>query len=123
MFFTAEFDRVLFWNGLTLAAPGSWSIMPKKLFRAVYALNFIIQAGFTVVTPAALFIGGGWLLVHKLGCGRWVMIVAILLGVISGLWSLLRFLMQISAIDPTQGGTSDEPGRTQGGADKRGGSH
>ena len=36
--------------------------MPKKVFRAIYAVNYCIQAGFCMVCPAGLIILGGWLL-------------------------------------------------------------
>ncbi len=85
--------------------------MPRKVFSFVYALNYILQAGFCMLTPAALFIGGGWLLTHRCGVGKWAMVVAIILGVLTGMYSLFRFLITtMNHIDPTQqkGGADDE---------------
>lgn len=77
--------------------------MPKKIFRMVYALNYCVQAAFTLICPAGLLILSGWLLQSRCGLGRWVMIVAIVLGVLVGFSSMIRFLLTTSyAIDPTQ---------------------
>lgn len=75
--------------------------MPKKVFRFAYALNFVFQVGITMVCPAALFIFCGWYLTEHLGVGRWAMIVGIVLGVLTGVYSMFRFIMK-AYIDPTQ---------------------
>ena len=51
--------------------------MPKKVFRAIYAVNYCIQAGFCMVCPAGLIILGGWLLRTRCGLGRWIMIATL----------------------------------------------
>lgn len=77
--------------------------MPKKLFRAVYALNFITQAGFSFLVPAGLFLLGGWALRHYCGAGRWVLAAAIVLGVLCGFYSMIYFLVKSAGqIDPTE---------------------
>ena len=77
--------------------------MHRKIFSFVYAVNYIIQAGFSMIFPAGLVILGGWLLTEKCGAGRWVMIVAIVFGVLCGVYSLFRFLMStMNHVDPTQ---------------------
>lgn len=85
--------------------------MPKKVFSFVYALNYVFQAAFSMLTPAAVFIGGGWLLVHRCGVGKWVMIPGIVLGVLMGTYSLFHFLLTtMNHIDPTEqkGGPKNE---------------
>ena len=84
--------------------------MPKKIFSFVYALNYITQAAFTMVTPAALIIGGGWLLTNRCGVGSWAMVTAIILGVLTGIYSLFYFIIStMNHIDPTdQKGDSNE---------------
>ena len=67
--------------------------MPKKVFRAIYAVNYCIQAGFCMVCPAGLIILGGWLLHTRCGLGRWIMIAAIVFGVFAGLYSMFHFLL------------------------------
>ena len=82
--------------------------MPKKVFSFVYALNYITQTAFCLITPAALFIGGGWLLTNRCGVGRWVMAVAIILGVLTGLYSMFSFLITtMNHVDPTEKGEQE----------------
>ncbi len=85
--------------------------MPKKIFSFVYALNYIMQAAITMLVPAGLIIGGGWLLNNRCGVGKWVMVVAIILGVLAGIYSLFHFIIStMNHIDPTEqeGGQDDE---------------
>lgn len=84
--------------------------MPKKVFRAVYALNFIMQTAFCFLTPPGLLIIGGWYLKNRCGWGGWVLAVAIVFGVIAGAWSMFNFLRN-SVVDPTEG-KGDKDGRT-----------
>ncbi len=77
--------------------------MPKKVFSFVYALNYIMQTALSLITPAALFIGGGWFLTDRCGVGKWAMAVAIILGVLTGLYSMFSFLITTANhVDPTQ---------------------
>lgn len=88
--------------------------MPKKIFSFVYALNYIFQAAFCMLTPAALIIGGGWLLTNRCGVGKWAMVCAIILGVLCGIYCLFHFVIStINHIDPTvqKGGNEDERNR------------
>ncbi len=81
--------------------------MPKKVFRAVYAMNYLMQAAFCLLFPAGIFILGGWLLVNRCSAGNWALIVGIVLGVLTGFFSMISFLLKSAhAIDPTsaQGG-------------------
>lgn len=85
--------------------------MHKRIFRAVYALNYVIQASLTMLCPAGLLILGGWLLHHRCGVGRWVLIAAIVLGVLTGVYSFFHYLLKtMNHIDPTQtkGGTEHD---------------
>lgn len=75
--------------------------MPKKVFRFAYALNFIFQAGITMVVPAGLFILAGRFVTARLGAGKWAMITGIVLGVLSGVYSMFRFIIR-AYIDPTE---------------------
>ncbi len=73
-----------------------------KVFRFVYALQYVFQVAYCVLTPAALFIGGGWLLHHRCGVGKWVLAVAIVLGLLCGLYSMFAFLLSSAkSVDPT----------------------
>lgn len=77
--------------------------MHKKMFRFVYAMNYVFQVAFCLLTPAALFILGGWYLTNRCGVGKWALIVSIVLGVLCGMYSMITFLLSSAhAIDPTE---------------------
>ncbi len=77
--------------------------MHKKLFRAVYALNFVMQASFSMLCPAGLLILGGWYLNNRCGWGKWVLAVAIILGVLLGFYSMIYFIVKYKDhVDPTR---------------------
>jgi len=77
--------------------------VPKKLFKAVYALNFIFQAAFSMIVPAGLLILGGWCLNSRCGWGKWVLVAAILLGVAIGFYSMIYYIVKTKDfIDPTE---------------------
>ena len=77
--------------------------MPKKLFQTVYAFQYLTQAAFSLLFPAGAFILGGYLLNRYCGLGNWVLILAIVLGVLLGFGSMISFLLKTSyAIDPTE---------------------
>lgn len=59
-------------------------------------MNYLMNAIFSLLVPAGLLIGGGWLLYNRCGLGRWVMITAIVLGVIAGMYSFFSFLLKTS---------------------------
>ena len=88
--------------------------MPKKVFRVAYAINYLTHAIFTLLCPAVLFIGGAWLLQNKCGWGNWVMIVGIVLGVLTGVFSFFRFiLVSAKQLDPVKKkGAEQNDGRT-----------
>ena len=83
--------------------------MPKKFLRIAYAINFILQAGFSLVCPAGLLILGGWYLNHHCGWGKWVLIAAIVLGVLTGFYSMITYILKyINYTDPTASGKDGE---------------
>lgn len=76
--------------------------MHKDIFRFTYALNYVFQVTVCLLTPAAMWIGLGWLCCNRWGVGKWAMILSIVLGVVSGSVSMFRFLMTSArVIDPT----------------------
>ncbi len=75
----------------------------KNAFRFVYAMQYLFQVAYCVIVPAALLFGGGWLLHTYCGVGKWVLIVAIVLGLFSGLYSMFSFLLSSTgSVDPTK---------------------
>lgn len=77
--------------------------MPKKLMKTVYALHFIFQAAFSMLVPAGLLIFGGWYLNARRGWGKWVLVVAIVLGVAFGFYSMIYYIVKYKDyVDPTE---------------------
>lgn len=67
--------------------------MHKKLFNALYILNIVSQALFTLVIPAALLYGITWLLVLKLSLPEWLYAIALVLGFVLGFISMIKFIL------------------------------
>lgn len=89
------------------------SCLPKRIFRVLYAAHFISQTAFSMLTPAALFIGLGWFLTRRCGWGKWAMVTSIILGVLTGLYSMIYFLVKYSgSIDPTSHHEEDANGKS-----------
>lgn len=65
----------------------------KRTYSAVYIINIVFQSIFTLL----MYIGGSllvsWLLVEKLSAPSLVYPIIILLGVMSGLVSMIRFIL------------------------------
>ncbi len=69
----------------------------KKFFNALYILNIISQAFFTLLIPMALLGGVAWLLVAKLSCPEWLFVPALVLGVLIGFFSMIKFVLTAMA--------------------------
>ena len=63
----------------------------------MYALNIIMQAFWSLLFPIGAGIFFGWLLTEKFGFGDYVFVILILLGVFTGLISMVRFLISALA--------------------------
>ncbi len=74
-----------------------------KFIHFAHWMNIIFQSIFSLLFPVALALGGGYLLVEYTGVGTWVYAVLIILGVFSGLVSMVRFILlatkQINALE------------------------
>ena len=70
--------------------------MNNKFFSFVYAMNYILQAAWSFVFPAGLTIGLGLLLRWKCNVGQWVLIVAIILGVLSGVYNMFHYIIRMA---------------------------
>ena len=65
----------------------------RSLERLARAVSFLGQVGFSLITPPLVLIWLARLAQTKLGWGVWVMLAAILVGLITGLtsaWRLIR---------------------------------
>ena len=67
--------------------------MHKKLFNALYVINIIAQAFFTLVFPAGVLGGLSWLAVKYLSAPGWIYVPAIVVGVLLGFYSMVRFVL------------------------------
>lgn len=86
--------------------------MPKKVFRAVYALNYVFQAAFSMLTPAGLLILLGWWLTERRGWGKWAMAVCVILGVALGFYSMFYYIIKTAKhVDPMQPEEESKHGR------------
>ena len=71
--------------------------MHKGFFGLLYYLNVIFQATFTLLTPLALLFVLAWLFVNKAGAPSWIYVIAITLGVLTGLFSMIKFVISASS--------------------------
>lgn len=70
--------------------------MYKRFVSALYVMNIIAQAIFTLLIPAALMLAVAWLFVEKCGAPGWLYAVLVTLGIISGFVSMIRFVIRAS---------------------------
>lgn len=70
--------------------------MHKKIFNAVYALNIFFQSALSLVTPTAIAFLIAYLLHEKAGVGGWIYAPLVTLGVLSGLYSMVKFILSAS---------------------------
>ena len=63
----------------------------------MYVFNVAIQAIISLAAPIAVGFGAAWLLVEKLTVGEWIYIPLIIIGVMSGLVSMVRFVISSMA--------------------------
>ena len=71
--------------------------MNRKLFNALYAINIVAQAIFTLAFPIALGVLGSWLLVTYAGWQGWIYAPLVLVGVLIGFYSMIRFVLTAMA--------------------------
>lgn len=67
-----------------------------KIFTPLYLINIIFQAFITLISPIAIMLGIAYLLSTYLSVGSWIYVVLILLGVFSGLYSMVVFILNAS---------------------------
>ena len=69
----------------------------KRFMNTMYAMNIILQAFWSLLFPIGGGILLGWLLTEKCGMESYIFIILILLGVFTGLVSMVRFLISALA--------------------------
>lgn len=68
----------------------------KKLFSFAYAFTYISQAAFCMVSPAAVLIFLGLYIQKKAGAGGWLTAISIVIGVLSGFYCMINYLVRSS---------------------------
>lgn len=72
----------------------------KGAYSALYVINIVFQAIFTLVWQMAFGLAVGWLLVRFAGAPGWVYVITILAGLAMGLVSMVRFILAaMNALD------------------------
>ncbi len=67
--------------------------MHKKFFNALYIINIVSQAFFTLLIPMGFFGGIAWLTVKFLCAPSWVFVPALVIGVLLGFYSMIKFVI------------------------------
>lgn len=65
----------------------------KKFFNALYALNIFFQGFLSLIFPIALSLLISWIAVDKLSAPEWIYAPIVILGVVAGLCSMIRFII------------------------------
>ena len=69
----------------------------KNFMHAMYSMNIILQAFWSLLLPIGAAVLFGWLLTKRGGLDDYVFVILIVLGVFSGLVSMIRFLISALA--------------------------
>ena len=65
----------------------------KRIITPLYVINIAVQSLFSLLSPIAVCFLGAWLLDKYTAVGSWIYVVLILLGVFSGLYSMVVFII------------------------------
>lgn len=65
----------------------------NKTYSAFYVINVVFQAIFTLLWQIGTALAIGWIFVEKLNAPKWLYVPLILVGVGSGLVSMVRFIL------------------------------
>ena len=65
----------------------------KGAYSALYIANIVFQSIFTLLMHIGIGLLLSWLLVEKCSLPSWIYAVVIIISVISGLFSMIRFIL------------------------------
>ena len=65
----------------------------KEGYSAFYVINIVFQSIFTLLWQIALGLFVGWIFVTLVGAPEWIYVPLILVGVATGLVSMVRFIL------------------------------
>lgn len=67
-----------------------------KLISPLYVINIVFQAIISLISPIAIMLFFAYLLTEYASFKNWVYVVFIMLGVLSGLYSMVIFILRSS---------------------------
>lgn len=70
--------------------------MYKNFVSSLYVLNIVFQCIFSLATPIGLTVLISWLLVRYAGAPGWIYAPIVIVGVITGLISMVKFAISAS---------------------------
>ena len=71
-----------------------------KLYSAIYVINIVFQSIFTLGMHIGASILLSWLFVEKLGGPSWLYAIIVIIGIFTGLFSMIRFILStMKALD------------------------
>lgn len=71
--------------------------MYKKMVGMLYVMNIVFQSFFTLLTPVGVCFLISWLLVRYASFPGWTYAPLLVLGVISGFYSMIKFVLTAMA--------------------------
>ncbi len=77
-------------------ARGHTTLREEKKNSLAEAFSLVATIGFTMVSCVAVGLGMGYFVDQAMHSSPWSTIVGIIIGMISGLWSIFRILTKIS---------------------------
>ena len=63
----------------------------------MYVFNIIIQSFITLLSPIALGVLLGWIITENFSVDKWIYVILIIFGVITGLIGMVRFILSSMA--------------------------
>ena len=69
----------------------------KRIISAAYAINVIFQAFFTLAMPIGLALLLSWALTSYASFPDWIYAVLVVLGALSGFYSMIKFVLSAMA--------------------------
>ena len=65
----------------------------RRTYSFIYVINIVSQAIFTMLMHIGFSLLLSWLLVDKCGAPNWIYAIIIILGVVTGLISMIKFIL------------------------------
>ena len=69
------------------------AVVHRRFFNVAYTMNMLFQGIFSLLTPIGFALLISWLLVERAGAPSWLYAPLVILGVFSGFYSMVRFII------------------------------